>query len=573
MSLLKEGTFVNRKFDRLFLGLFWGWLAYCINLMTDSLISGNQLGETSLQAVTIVMPLFSIIYFFVYLVSPGASVIFGKLIGKFRQEDAYHVAGTSLTASVLIGVIIAVCLFFIKEPFLVFFGCSGQLYQEASAYYNWLIPYSVIFSASVSVYYLTVTDGEGRLSTLSSLLEIAANVVLSVVLARVVGIAGLGIATCAGNFLKLSVSSLHFLKKTNNVKFRFGLDMKVVRESIILSFSRYMSYLFLATADIVMNKFIITNCGLDYIPAYSVVNLVFGVCELYGAIYDSGMGFLVSFLGERNKHGMALVIGRMLRYMLVMSLVICLFFLTGAPLMPVIYGLESPVAIESSITTARIMSFTALGYGVCYLGSEISCSIEKPGQACSILFLCYVFAPLLLSLSFGTLWGFTGIAVGMSLSPYLAFGIYSVFSIRRNGRKGFPLYFNSLGEDGISFDLIVTPDSIVEIRDMVSRELTENGYRINNIMLLMEEFYTRVLEKNTPKKVLSECTLLFSSNRVKIIIRDDGTVFNYVDENNMVESLNAHVLNCLLENTRYKNYTLTTSFNRNAFVFEKTADD
>jgi len=66
-----------------------------------------------------------------------------------------------------------------------------------------------------------------------------------------------------------------------------------------------------------------------------------------------------------------------------------------------------------------------------------------------------------------------------------------------------------------------------------------------------------------------ECTLLFDSKQVSIIIRDDGKIFNFTDEDNTIESLNAHVLNSILEKTKHKNYLITTSFNRNGFVFEK----
>lgn len=79
------------------------------------------------------------------------------------------------------------------------------------------------------------------------------------------------------------------------------------------------------------------------------------------------------------------------------------------------------------------------------------------------------------------------------------------------------------------------------------------------------------MEKNHGKRVLSECTMLFGADQVRVIIRDNGVLFNFIDKNNPVESLNAHVLNSILEHTEEKNYVLTAAFNRNGFVFEKTA--
>jgi len=330
-----------------------------------------------------------------------------------------------------------------------------------------------------------------------------------------------------------------------------------------------MYYLFLAVVDIVMNKIIISACGMEYIPAYSVINLIFGVCELFEALNSASLGFITCFLGEKNNHDMNILFKKISRAVLVLSVLITAFFFFGAPLMPTIYKLETPATISAAVTASRIMAFTSLGFGACYMSSVISCNVEKPLQSCLIFFLNNVFAPLSLSLLFGCIWGFTGIAIGMSLSQYFAFGLYALMRIPQKGKEGFPIYVENFGEEAVSYDIEVKPESITNMRDAISKELSSRGYEIRSIDLLMEEFFTRVMEKNPGKSVLAECTLLFGKDQVRIIIRDDGKLFNFVDENNTVESLNAHVLNTLLEHTDKKNYLLTMSFNRNGFVFDK----
>ena len=190
--------------------------------------------------------------------------------------------------------------------------------------------------------------------------------------------------------------------------------------------------------------------------------------------------------------------------------------------------------------------------------------------SCFEFFLSDALLPLICSLLAGTLWGFTGITVGMTLSPYMAFAIYTVLMLATKGRKGFPFYFTTEeNEEGVSYDFYVTKESVPEIRDWVYHQLLEHDFHIENLEILVEEFYTRVLEKNPVQRVLSECTLLFTEKQVRILVRDNGVIFNFVDENNAVESMNAYVLNNLLERTKDKEYLITTSFNRNGFVFEK----
>ena len=239
--------------------------------------------------------------------------------------------------------------------------------------------------------------------------------------------------------------------------------------------------------------------------------------------------------------------------------------------MPTIFGLETASTIKASVLASRIMAFSSLGFGVCYMIGGVSNNVEKPMQAFLVSFLNEAAMPLLCSIALGSLWGFTGIAVGMSLSTYAACAAYALIMIPRKGKKGFPIYFEAPGEEGVSYDLYVTPEAIPEVRDWVRRNLDERGYHPKNIEILMEELYTRVLEKNPGKRVLSECTLLFGAEQVRIIIRDDGELFNFIDEDNSVDSLNAHVLSSILEHTEVKNYLLTAAINRNGFVFEKTA--
>jgi len=549
-------------------------LACILHQYDDRLtISGNQLGEISLQAVSIVFPLFSVIYFFSYLVAPGSSILFGKHIGEFEQEKAYRAAGTGMLSSVIIGIILAIGLWLIKDTFLSCFGCTGELLKEASAYYNWLIPFVLIESFERPVYYLALTDGESDFLSLSCVSEILVNVVLSITLSRSFGIAGLGIATCTGHLICTLSNCLHFLRKSNSVKLHLCLDFAIIRRSVVLSFSRCMSYIFLAIVDLLMNKIIIASCGMEYISVYSVVNLVFGVCEVFGSLNDAGVGMLTCFLGEKNKHGITLLLRKTACSMLIMASVVFAFFFFGADLIPVIYGLDIGATARAAVFASKVMAFTALGFGTNYLCAEISCSLEKPVQSFLINVLYDVFSPLVLSLLFGLLWGFSGIVIGLSLSTYFAFAIYALIIVKKKGKYGFPIYVEDFGEEGCSFDIRVSLESVTKMRDAVSKELTAHGYEIKNVDLLLEEFFTRVMEKNPNKAVLAECSLLFGADRMRIIIRDDGTLFNFVDENNIVESLNAHVLNSLLEQTKQKNYLMTVSFNRNGFVFEKQSSN
>ena len=567
--MLKQGTFINKRFNKLLLGCFWGNLAYAINLMTDSIISGKALGEVSLQAVSIVYPLFSLIYFFSYLIAPGAGVIFGKLIGEFNKDESSRVVGTTFIATLIVTTFLTIGLWILKIPFLTYYGCSGELMIEASSYYNWMILFAILDCISVPLHYFTVADGEALLVSISSVSNIVANVILSIILSARYGIMGLGLATCIGRMLSLISYLPHFLRKSNNVKFHLCFHFKYVKRSLYLSFSYYFYYIFLAIVDIVLNKIIIMMCGIEFIPSYAVINLVFGTCEIYESLTNSSLGLVTCFLGERNRHDMNLLFKNIMYKMFIMALGLCIIFFFGAPLMPKLFGLETKETIDAAITASKIVSFVSFGFGIAYVGANILYTIEKPLFSCFMSFLNDIVMPLLCSLVAGSLWGFTGIAIGMAISSYLAIIVYTIVVVLLKGKKGFPFYLEIENEESVSYDLYVTCESIFLVKDWFNLQLTSHGYNIDNIEILIEEFYTRILEKNNGKKVLSEVILLFSEKQVRIIIRNDGDVFNFVDDIRKNESNNTSIVYDLLQQTINKEYLVTADFNRDYFVFEK----
>jgi len=567
--MLKQGSFVNRKYRLLLIVNILSWMAFCLNFLIDSIIGGNQLGETALSAVSIVSPLVFVINVVSYLFPTGFGILYGKYSGEFDKERSYQIAGEAILSGTILGLLIALALFLVKEPFLNFYNCSGELYENASEYYNWMIAYAFVAPIEVALNFLVVADSDVISIFFACCLNIGSNIILSYILCKKLGIAGLGIATVISLILFALGFCVHFLRKTNSIHFRLYFRWSDLKSAFRLSVSKSVTFLFLAVTDIVMNKVILMQCGQELIPAYAIINLAFTCFEVIGAVFESGEGMLATFMGERNNVGITNVMKISLRATLIMSVIMAVLFFLFSSSFPAVYGIETENVVAVSVQAARIMSFAALAYCISYLGIEFYAILDKPGLSMLVAFLLHLFCPLVISVPLAYIFGFTGISAGMMLSSYLVIGLFSLIVIGKYGKKGFPLYLIDYGEDVITIEIRVDRENIVLLRDRVMAELAQHGYSSEKIGLLMEELYTRIIEKNPGRKVISECTLLFGEEQVRIIVRDNGTIFNFIDEGNAVESLNAYVLNCLLNQTKEKTYVLTTSFNRNGFVFSK----
>jgi len=569
--MLKQGTFIRRKYYMLFACSLLGAVANGVNTMLDSVLSGNQLGETALAAVSIGAPLSFILYFFASVYSPGYGILYGRSVGSFDREGAYKVAGEAVVTSIAVGLILALVFLIFKKPFLNYYNCSGELYEYASVYYNWKIFSALLLPITNALYYLLAADADTLLISVGGIGSILANLFFSAVLCRRFGVSGLGMGTVLSLVVAMGVYCLHWLRRTNSIHFRFGFPVKNFLTALKLSSAIAACYLFVAITDMVMNKVILAFCGLSMVAAYSIINLIYSFFESFCAAYNAADGFVSTFLGEKNNAGIKNVMKTAAKATVGLGLFLAVLLLVFAPQLPKLYGMESAEVVNASVKAARWMALAAVPYGLAMVMGCLYPSFGKVGLGFFMMFLNDLFCPLALSVPLTILLGFTGVSVGMGLNAFLVLGTFSLCVIIRFGRKEFPLYLPDYGEETVSFDIRVTNENIVRIRDLVKSELDLKGYGIENIELLLEELFTRISEKNPGKTVLAECTLLFGSDYVRIIVRDDGVIFNFMDENNLTESINAHTLNCLLENVKDKEYILTTSFNRNGVVFQKRA--
>ncbi len=566
--MFRRGTFIGKKYNSMLVYSLIGWFGYSLNLMLDSLISGLLFGEEMLAAVAIINPLIGIISFFSYAICPGFSVLFAQAVGQFDRKHASDIAGQSLVITTATSFVVALALFAIKEPFLVFFECTGDIYASASSYYNWTIAIALSVPLFANISCFVTSDGDGKIMACATISQVVINVILSIVLSKPFGVGGLAMATAIATFICVLVYYSHLFKKSNTIRFSFHFRWADIKQSIILSLNYCSRSLFVTLLDFILNKAVLVFCGLAFIPAYSIVNFVFAIFELYGAVADSAQGMLSSFLGERNNHAIRLLVRHVLKALCLVGVGLFLLFFFLAPLVPKIYGIVSPDVVSACIRTSRILSLCSIVYGVMYVANMNYTAIEHPYLSILSAFLCELFGPLL-SILLGKRFGFDGIAWGITIGEYIGLGLFLLILRMRFGKKGFPLYLPESEEEILSFDSTVTDDTIVSLRNQVLHEMDKRQFTNAKAGLLVEELLTRIRDRNPGKAVLTELTLFFSDNRMRLIVRDNGVIFDYINEDNQADSLNAYVLSSILSKIQSKNYIVTTSFNRNGFIFTK----
>ena len=89
---------------------------------------------------------------------------------------------------------------------------------------------------------------------------------------------------------------------------------------------------------------------------------------------------------------------------------------------------------------------------------------------------------------------------------------------------------------------------------------------VSRVMLLFEELFMLIYEKNGERELQGECTLLLEDGAIRMITRDTGIVFDPTDDDMAITNIGSHVLISFAERVSdQKLYLMTMSFNRTTY--------
>ena len=99
-------TFLSKKFLSLLVSGTVYMIVVPILLLSDSVIAGLVLGETSVAGISLVTPAYSLAAFFGGILSIGVPILYNRAMGEFDQAKATQYFRVGLTAAVSIGVLL-----------------------------------------------------------------------------------------------------------------------------------------------------------------------------------------------------------------------------------------------------------------------------------------------------------------------------------------------------------------------------------------------------------------------------------------------------------------------------------
>ena len=567
----EKRTLMSEKYKSMLLG---GTVTTAISVlitMSDAIIAGIMLGETAVAGVNLVTPLYSLAAFFGFIFSIGIPIIYSKEIGSFNKKKADQAFGFGLLLTIIIGIIMCILCLTAADNYLSFYNADAEILAQGKSYLFWMSFLFLTLPVRILIAEMIYVDGDEVLTTILTLIQVIANIPLSIFLCIRMGVAGISLASFLTMASSLLISIFHFTKETNTLRINFFFSFEMLRLSIKYSIIDASSYIFIAIFAIGIEKYIVLSFGSSMLIIASIIIFMKELSMVFDGIGTAINPFIGIYLGEKNYKGVENTYRLAKITAILEGLLVSVFIFILAPFVPKLFGITNPNIIKLSISAVRITGLSFVFVSLLYLLPSYYLLIEKVLLGFFICSLRDVVICLPLAIILGNLFGIYGLFIGIMLAPAIAIFI-SLLSIHlKYGKANYPLLLTDLKEHSnlLFYEFHIKPEKIIEIRDNIETHLRNSNYNealISRVMMLVEEIFMFVFDLNENKNVMGECTIILKSKSIEIIEKDNGKMYDLSNGDLAPKSLRIYLISNMTNNWSLNTkYQITIGYNRNVF--------
>ena len=568
MKRSKERPMMEKKFYSMLFGSTLSMMVVSVLLMSDSIIAGAMLGEDAVAGITLVTPLYFLSAFFGSVFSLGVPILYSLAIGSFDQKEAHRVFGFGLLMSLGVGIVFFLLVTILGDRFLMISHPLDKVLEQARGYLFWMRFTMLFMPLQLLMSEMVYTDGDEGISTAANVVQGLGNVTASLILCRMIGIEGIGLASFIFTFISTAMLFLHLLKKSCSLRLNLYFSVSMFKNVVRYSIIDAGSYFFIAALTAVSNRFVSLYFGAGYLILVSACTLVRELQLVFDGVGEAITPILGIYLGEGCTPGVKRIYHLSEKIAIAEGFLITVVLVICAPFIPSVLGITDPEIAVIAREGIRILSLSSVFVSLLYLYTSYDLLIDRISLGLTVCALRDVLAAAPLIILLGHLMGIYGMFAALMLSPVLVWiGILGYLRVRYGSDA--PLFLKGKGyEDKVlMYDLSVDPDSIVKTRDAIGDELTAHAYdkpTVNRVMLLFEELFMLLFEKNGETRIQGECTLQLRSESIRMITRDTGVQFDLTDPDMAVSSLRSFVISNFVDQTSTQRHHLASiSFNRN----------
>lgn len=541
----RNNRLLNAKLNKYIIPGIMMSLALQLGNIVDTIFVSNLIGVEAMSAITMSLPVETVVQLVGYCLGIGGSIAAGIMLGKRDKEGASKLFSATFIVTLLVGIIFSVSALFTAEPIArLLVSGEGNLMHYTRDY----IRVSMLGAPVIGIGLMMVSYlGAENHPELSSAYLIAANVinlVLDYIFLRFtpLGIAGASLSTVLG-FLAAMVIFIFYIR----------------------SDKRNLSLVFLKARDFV----IIKEAVVTGIPM-----LIFMAANFVKAL---GLNTIImNLIGEKDYVGIRVLCKKMLKYSYMVLAVVFICVMVFTEQITILFGSSGGELGRQMVDSLRIFALCVVPYLWNKFMVSYYESIEETAIASFVTFLQNAIVVLPATLAGILIWrqidgiGIDGIAVGFVVTEVVT--AIAAYVFRKIKHKGSTFYIVPDKNPGINLDFSIksTMDEAQDVNKKIIEFCRENNIsskKANLAAVCAEEMTVNIIKFGGKTSNWIDINLCIEDDTCNLRIRDNGVNFNPLEYSYDSEDFDIHGIELVKKISTSMNYIRAIDMNNTVISF------
>lgn len=582
MTERRNNRLLNAKLNKYIVPGIMMSLALQLGNIVDTIFVSNLIGVEAMSAVTMSLPVETIVQLTGYCLGIGGSIAAGNMLGKRDKESASKLFSATFLVTLVVGIIFSICAFPTAAPIARLLVPGGGILQNYTRDYIRIsmLGAPVIGIGLMVVNYLGV-ENHPELASAYLILANVINLVLDYIFLRFtpLGVTGASLSTVLGFLFAMSVFVLYIRSDKRNIHFvrLKGKDFGIIKEAIVAGVPMLV---FMATnfiKSLGLNTIIIHQTGEDGMAVFTVCDNVLLIVEmLTGGIIGVIPNVAGILYGEKDYVGIRVLCKKMLKYSYIVLAVIFVAIMVFTEQITIMFGSGGGELGRQMVYALRIFALCVIPYLWNKFIVSYYESIEETVIASFVTFLenavvilpatfvgIYIFKEI-----YGT--GIDGIAAGFVVTEIIT--VIAGWIFRKMKHKNSTFYIVPDKNPGVNLDFSIK--STMEEAQVVNRRILEfckekgvSANKANLAAVCAEEMTVNIIQYGGKTSNWIDINLCVEDDLCRLRLRDNGVNFNPLEYSHDYEEFDIHGIELVKKISKSMDYIRAIDMNNTIISF------
>ncbi len=578
----RNNRLLNAKLNKYIIPGIMMSLALQLGNIVDTIFVSNLIGVEAMSAVTMSLPVETIVQLTGYCLGVGGSIAVGNMLGKRDKEGASKLFSATFMVTLVVGLLFSICALGAAGPIARLLVSGDGILTTYTRDYIRISMFGapVIGIGLMMVSYLGV-ENHPELASVYLILANVINLILDYIFLKFtpLGITGASLSTVLGFLFAMVVFIAYVRSEKRNISFvrLKAKDFSIIKEAIITGVPMLV---FMATnfiKSLGLNTIIMNQVGEEGMAVFTVCDNVLLIVEmLTGGIIGVIPNVAGILFGEKDYVGIRVLCKKMLKYSYIVLAVIFVFIMLFTHQITILFGSGGGELGAQMIQALRIFALCVAPYLWNKFIISYYESIEETAIASFVTFLENAVAVLPATFIGIYIWkqidgiGIDGIAIGFVATEIIT--VIAALIFRKIKHKNSTFYIVPDKNPGINLDFSIK--STMEEAGTVNRKIMDfckknnvSGNKANLAAVCAEEMTVNIIKFGGKTSNWIDINLCLEEDICRLRIRDNGINFNPLEYTYDHEEFDIHGIELVKKISKSMDYIRAIDMNNTIISF------